>query len=196
MNRAAELRQEIREAWSHMVPPVLPPPLREDWIEYPDTYRAVNGTSWESINLGPSGDLHEQWNDCWIESVRPRHARVYYYAVFLDYFVKYYEEYQRDTELQEFPDGDIPFMCAVCFTAERLLDDGDWKAMTRRQLRVTLAVLEFARAHWPAYGFPDEAARDDDGREFNRKLRQSLESSIVRVRRLLLRDRAESTLAE
>ncbi len=51
-NRASELRQEIREAWAHMEPPILPPPLRDDWIEYPDTYRAVDGKLWDSINLG------------------------------------------------------------------------------------------------------------------------------------------------
>jgi len=68
--------------------------------------------------------------------------------------------------------------------------------MTRRQLRVTLAVLEFARAHWPAYGFLQEGAWDDEDRKFNRNLKQSLESSIVRLKRIVQSLDAESAAAE
>ena len=37
MNRATQLRKEIRDAWSHMEIPVLPPPVTTECFEFPFT---------------------------------------------------------------------------------------------------------------------------------------------------------------
>ena len=90
MDRAAELRQQLRAAWSEMSIPKLRPPPEDGYLDYRDTYPAVNGQRWEDLNLGPTGELMPLWNDCWIEDLFEAEAKIYYFAAFLDYCLKFY----------------------------------------------------------------------------------------------------------
>ena len=188
MDRAAELRQQLRAAWSEMSIPKLRPPPKDHYLEYRETYPVVNGQRWEDLNLGPTGELMPLWDECWAEVLFVADAKIYYFAAFLDYCLKFYEAYQRrDEEVLRLPDADIPFLCTI-HTARRLLDDGDADYMTPFQLRTTIAILEFVNTHWDVYGLPDY---DEDNvrfglqKDYGLRKHQTLQAAIKGYKSLL-----------
>ena len=188
MDRAAELRQQLRAAWSEMSIPKLRPPPEDGYLDYRDTYPAVNGQRWEDLNLGPTGELMPLWNDCWIEDLFEAEAKIYYFAAFLDYCLKFYEAYRRgDEEVLRYPYGDMPFTCTI-HAARRLLDDGSAACMTPLQLRTTIAILEFVNTHWDVYGLPDY---DEDNvrfglqKDYGLQQHQTLQAAINGYKSLL-----------
>ena len=144
MTYVRELRKSLAEAWSHLDVPELPIPYKDDW-EYYDLYPLIVNRRWNDIDFDDPKDRHLA-HECWWDTIPTQDAQIYYYATFLDYCLRFYENHKED----EYPDAGIPYLCLIRIS--RILHYY-YMDMTRKMIYVVHNALKFIWVHRECYGY-------------------------------------------